>query len=1732
MPKFAARISCAAAIAAIFLFSNSLSAQDNKVFRFSHEPGVYGKPIFLSIYETGAKNESAEGKFLYRFSGSSESSFLPYVQSLHLNALPGEDRTFRIELRSLKEQEVKELLFRIDRRAPAPPSISTELQDNALKLRIETADEEDIAYTAFRSSFDDKGGFRRFEGKRIDFSLPLPPHVFSADIYAYSVDTRGNIGEIGTKRVLRPQVEESCKEPLRILSPVEGDFANLQKLVLDSTDCFEWIRYSIDGSDPSSRGKPYDGPLILDQRGDVLLRVAAKKRGEDGVYRSQLRYSVANTVPDISFPFPEKMDSSELRIPAPRSDDFNFHYCLDERAADLRDKEFTSPLSIEFKSPSVHGLPLRLLAIDRRDGSSYQFRYYYRYDNRIPSAPQILLSKELPITDRIEVVFLAEREAEIYYSTDGSTPDRFSRRYTGPVLLEVPRNSSAGSITVRAIARLKNGRTGEVASKVVIYDYSRPQKPEILIDDSDSLGFGFRVNAPPETRKIRYELRYGSKEGDSIRVEKNSPLGKREMYLSFPYGYAGAAVLRVAVEDGAGNLSLSSDPVSFGVDTVPPPPPKVRIDETQTVSIDSGGADIRYALFAGDRPEQIEEMYPAEEDFEDYTGPFSLEINVDSGKDYVYFVVFAYSLDENGNRSALAGSDLHAVDRRKNRGPIFSGVEEGGRYASERIIHLLSPQRGGKVFYEIEEITKNGDNLSPPLPDGDSPVADSPILFSGREDEEVDYRVAARVRLSAGGKWSEVKTRSFTIDRRAPQAPSLELPADGPKYSLPIEIPPQQREEGEEVWLLVLSGDEETSQVKPEDIRRRGRPLVGPMIVGPEKGERKEYHLYAAALDKVGNYSSPVGPVSCVIDRRVHALPPLTGMPANGLAGEAVTLELSDPESIADETRLVYEISLDSTEPRVPDKDSPAFEPPITLRPKEGRLSEIIIRYRAMDSRGRLSEEIGRIYFAIDDRRIEAPAISLSREGDARYLLRLSTEKSCGRFFYGFSPDAAIAYKGPVSLDLRAMESTTVYAKTVSESGLESETAHTIIGRTAGEGGALLGIEDGGVYRNDIKLRTTEKLRYELNRFDPKREKDFEAVHEIDVFSPELKNGLILDAPEGRETGYVLSVGRFDEESGIGSRVKTYRVRIDKAAPLPPKIIGIKHNAYYTGAPAVRFDAEEGAEVFYRLEKNGKQTGDFARAENELRLETAPGKIDTYALYSYSIDAAGNRSSTEKVVCTVDRAGIYVSSFGKDSFDGSRGRPFRSIDRALYEAEVSERSTIYLASGTYGLREPLQLERRELTIKGGFSPQSWEYEGGETLLSVGDARYPKSEALVSSNNGRITLEGLTLTNSDIEGSVLSQEGRGAKITLREVLLVHTAGTNAPLLRAKYGSIEILDSRVELGPVRNASVFSLEDADFSLRSSEIVGGDDGGSITFLTALRCKIKIEDGSLHPGRGVDTSSILARNSSIALLKSEVSAGKGSSRAEALHIEGGELYIEDSLIRGERGTRLSVAVASESAKVDIRRTRIELPGGVGGVALSTRGGSVKAEDCRLSAGSFSEFFYLLRSDRSSLRMENCLLTAERGEELKGLEMNGGRAEFRNSTFSFGAADSIFRAFSLNEGAELRLNRSVIAYAGANGTDGLENGSAINLLDTSTAELTENIFSGMSTVLILPSGEKRLDVEDLEKVRPPYDIKNPHKGNLEYPIGGLFVDPGTGEFGLRDRNLQGYGVQEKAGPDS
>ncbi len=793
-------------------------------------------------------------------------------------------------------------------------------------------------------------------------------------------------------------------------------------------------------------------------------------------------------------------------------------------------------------------------------------------------------------------------------------------------------------------------------------------------------------------------------------------------------------------------------------------------------------------------------------------------------------------------------------------------------------------------------------------------------------------------------------------------------------------------------------------------------------------------------------------------------------------------------------------------------------------------MSDYRILYRSIDPAGNLSRETGRLVFSIDRRELPKPQLVIEKLFNGDYVVELSSRDEDAELYYTIGEGERDRYSGPfvvtkAHLRKRGGESI-VRAEAQGPQGRKSIPVERRLSVPSLPDTYVSGIEDGKIYSSDISVRPlftksekTVHLRYKLSSVSGSARELPPETEGVNTFSPLFDEEIELTASKGRTLSYRLSITAYDADNNQLRRETTYTVTIDKTAPLPPRFEGIQDGSYYTEIPDVTLSPLSEGQTFLSVSKIPDQllpaggelspeqksevdASKFSGYDGEISFDTGSGEIDSYLLMAYTVDAAGNKSRINAMSCTIDRAGVYVAKRGKDSFTGSRERPFRSFERALYETRNSSRRTIFLEGGTYTALEPIDIKNTELSIHGGYSSDTWAMEGRDTVITAATG-FPERGELFSIDGGSLTLKGLTLSNSDISSSLLTQRGANARVRMESVKLIHAVGTNPVLLDIESGVFELHSSSVEFGPIDGGEALRIRGGRLSIRESGLVGGSSASSLSILRLKNAQLELIDSEILPGSARELSAIRAENSDISIDNSRVSSGTGEVRAEALRVEGGRLSLENSSIIGEQATRISSGIHATGTAVILSESALDMPARSGIVALSIEGGSLETDGVVLKNGRAEEFSYLLRALSADIVLRNSELVGSFAPDLLALESRGSAVLLDDIYMEIEKSDRDVTLIRAEKGSDIRVNNSSILTRGVSTNETGGTATLLYLDESSGGVIRGSRFAGIHYYLRGADGTLRSSIEDLEMERFPFGDKTPHEGNGDYSVDDL-----------------------------
>ncbi len=292
---------------------------------------------------------------------------------------------------------------------------------------------------------------------------------------------------------------------------------------------------------------------------------------------------------------------------------------------------------------------------------------------------------------------------------------------------------------------------------------------------------------------------------------------------------------------------------------------------------------------------------------------------------------------------------------------------------------------------------------------------------------------------------------------------------------------------------------------------------------------------------------------------------------------------------------------------------------------------------------------------------------------------------------------------------------------------------------------------------------------------------------------------LAPDACDGEDMAW-----RFVDEAGQVLR----SWRVDRLAPGEPLLTAPEEDSWVSGTVQIRAqggagDADAQALVqAVRAYPSGRS--DSLSGSGGLTLDPPAESPVAVVVTAVLVDASGNRGPVLQRTFTVDSDSIYVSSRGKDGADGSRNRPFATLEEALARAETSGRRVIRVGGGVE-LRSSADIPPG-IRIEGHHT-ETWQASGALSRISAAPG------AGLHVRSGEATLVGLTLSAADGALPLISVHP-GSRLVMQTCEL----SAPGPLLLFESAQGEILDSLLDSAGTGEARIVVLRAENTALQLS--------------------------------------------------------------------------------------------------------------------------------------------------------------------------------------------------------------------------------------------------------------------------------------------------------------------------
>lgn len=1529
-------------------------------FVTSLQPGVYNHDITVRLYS------SNQGTLYYTFENSRDKTLIPYMFPIHLTAMTGERRTFSITvfLLNIKGKQVTDTVsYTIDKTIPLSPEVNLApgIYNHNIRITFNKSNAE-IFYTTSENSLLK---FQRWEG------LPIPINQSTITrnfvLRAFAVSSSGNKSkEIIKRYTLLPRPPIPHEIP--ILSPVDGIFLNNQLLYIN-VDGFKWIRYSLGNSDPAKYGTTYRYPVLFKAKGEYFLHLAGLPLHSTKIIKKTIHFFIRrgelhpNTLESGVYtdPLLIKLKGSELLYQFSDQPD-------DKVKLKYKKNECLTLLPLE---GMVKYIPLRVYSPDSSEQGVY--RYFYIFDRRLPGTPIININRKNGARN-VKISLEGPQGTRIYYTQDGSTPDTYSLEYRKPFSITLPDNIQTGSRIIKAIGVYKTGMESSAITKLINFDFLSPEAPKIKVSKMSQGNYHIEI-ANKGDNTFFYTVTYNGTEPEN--PDKTSFSGIKNMDLYFPFGISGRLSIKGVLMDSAGNFSDITK-VSLPFDLVPPPEPAVQFSNGKVLLSGSG---IHYYSI---NTLKFDNNIVQKTDFKEYTEPIPVSIFHNSD------TLSVYSVDKSGNRSRTITERIPVKTDGTYLYYRYSGVQNNGSYNTGRIIRFY-PTHDTILYYKI---TDDGSEPDDPQPLNNQLLV-SPLKFNIVSNEEKKYTIKILAVNKNFSKPQIEKILSFSIDDKPPQAPVLILPDNRGIYNHSVTL---HTNKSSSIRVLVKKNLTEKDAHSLDNYMEKGIPITDTFSLDVDKGEDRTFQISAVAFDEAGNYTFSDKILTVRIDKKEPELPTIMGIKDNEKTNRAVTFSLHSENG----DQIYYYISNGINFPNK--EEGSLYAKPVKLSALLQKNRNLHIFAWTKDEAGNYSKNYLRKTISICKRNVSVPDPVFSQLNDHSSLVSFPTIPDI-LIYYKWDNNEYRLYKNAAIIPLpRKGTSRTITYYAVDMYGNRSPLVNHILENKLKKRLILLGVKNNGIYNNSVTIKKRNPnsvVRYELNI------QGFPAGN-VSYFSPEFTKPLTFNASPGEVLPLHIKVMEYNSVTNLPeSDEESYSFIIDKHIPLKPRISGIEDNAFYQNKRIFKLSASEG-KIYYAISSGSSEGKEiFIPYTGPVTVDTPEGTITAFHLKIYTINRAGNKSPVQKISFAIDKAIIYLSSKGKDVFDGTRSRPVKTLKRALEKLKTTGRKIIYCTTGQFLIQKGIILNR-DISIRGGFGLNNWNTNKGETIFTAGNLSNSQMP-LFTVQSGSISLRDISLGNSGVNRPLILQTG--GHLSLQHTALIFANGKGLTALMVKGGKVILDNTNFFFGPVEDSNLFSLQDCTFNMKDFTINGTGISKRLTIFTIDKVSSGIFNTvAITPSSGQIVEFFNINSSKIKMENSVVKTGSDYISLSLFSLKKSTININNCSFTGGYDSRVVSFMDLNQSVAAFNSSTIGL-GAQSGISLfNTFHSQLNISTSNIGIEKTQDFIYFLRSENSRINVGNTKFTLDSSSDFtfvnasnSGLVFNG-----NNVIFKSGVAGQIF----------------------------------------------------------------------------------------------------------------------------
>ena len=450
------------------------------------------------------------------------------------------------------------------------------------------------------------------------------------------------------------------------------------------------------------------------------------------------------------------------------------------------------------------------------------------------------------------------------------------------------------------------------------------------------------------------------------------------------------------------------------------------------------------------------------------------------------------------------------------------------------------------------------------------------------------------------------------------------------------------------------------------------------------------------------------------------------------------------------------------------------------------------------------------------------------------------------------------------------------------------------------DGELALTVASGGASREKVlvrSLREAERIAVPLSFSDPAegpggvRGRGFSALLEGgDEFA--------VDVCDGEELRWFVSGVAFE---------------IDRRPPEAPRLSAPDPGSWLAEPPLVGVEGEGIISAVIKSPRADGSAEEFVFT-NSIRLPPSADGPVSYEVSAYATDAAGNRSRTVSTDFVVDSSTLHVRSaaiVGKR--DGSRSRPFASLDEALTASRSSTVRRI-LVSGPTTLNASVEL-KQDIELRGGHSKDWIRIDSTSTVLV-------KAGAFLHARGSLIEIDRLDFAGEAASGPILSLTD-GARATVADSSL---SGVST-LAVLDGSSLSLRDCIVRSAPLTSGASVAIQSRNGSFSATRVRLENEGSPLSATMIEATGGRIELNRVVVVARAKVNAICMKAHDVEFFAREVDAlAEASSYASAFDSTGGRAEWKGGSLSA-KARDVALLSLDTAAILDGLRARVEASG-------------------------------------------------------------------------------------------------------------------------------------------------------------------------------------------------------------